>query len=94
MYKRLSNLEEKELEVIWLKIMPNKLPRILSCILIPCIYFTEMTEYAKIRHHVITCVDSVIRRHQECGVIITGDFNQMNDSFVKTHYTFSQIVSK
>ena len=27
MYKRLSNLEEKELEVIWLKIMPKKLPR-------------------------------------------------------------------
>ena len=40
-----------------------------------------MTEYAKMRDHVITCVDSVIRKHPECGVIITGDFNQMNDSF-------------
>ena len=38
MYKRLSNLEEKELEVIWLKIMPKKLPRKFSCILIACIY--------------------------------------------------------
>ena len=38
------------------------------------------------------CVDSVIRKHPECGVIITGDFNQMNDSFLKTHYKFSQIV--
>ena len=27
MYTILSNLEEKELEVIWLKIMPKKLPR-------------------------------------------------------------------
>ena len=44
------------------------------------------------REHVITCVGSVIRKHPECGVIITGDFNQMNDSFLKTHYTFSQIV--
>ena len=34
MYKRLSNLEEKELEVIWLKIMPKKVPRKLSCILL------------------------------------------------------------
>ena len=25
MYKRLSNLEKKELEVIWLKIVPTKL---------------------------------------------------------------------
>ena len=92
MYKRLSNLEETELEVIWLKIMPKKLPRKFSCILISCIYFTQMTEYAKMREHVITCVHSVIRKHPECGVILTGDFNQMNDSFLKTHYKFSQIV--
>ena len=72
--------------------MPKKLPRKFSCILIACIYFTQMTEYAKMRDHVITCVDSVIRKHPECGVIITGDFNQMNDSFLKTHYKFSQIV--
>ena len=51
-----------------------------------------MTEYAKMREHVITCVDSVIREHPECGVILTGYVNQMNDSFLKTHYTFSQIV--
>ena len=92
MYKRLSNLEEKELEVIWLKIMPNKLPKIFSCILIARIYFIQMTEYAKMRDHLITCVDSVIRKHPECGVLITGDINQMNDSFLKTRYTFSQIV--
>ena len=51
-----------------------------------------MTDYAKMREHVITCVDSVIRKHPECGVIITGYFDQMNDSFLKTHYTFSQII--
>ena len=52
MYKRLSNLEENELEVIWLKIIPKKVCRKLSCILIACIYFTQMTEYAKMREHV------------------------------------------
>ena len=51
-----------------------------------------MTEYAQMREHVITRVDSVIRKHPECGVIITGYFNQMNYSFLKTHNKFSQIV--
>ena len=51
-----------------------------------------MTEYAKMRDHLLTCVESVIRKHPECGVIITGDSNQVNDSFLKTHYKFSQIV--
>ena len=92
MYKTLSNQEEKELEVIWLKIMPKKVPRKFSCILIACIYFTQMTEYGKMREHVITCVDSLIRKHLEYGIIITGDFNQMNDSFLRTNYKFSQIV--
>ena len=82
MYKILSNLEEMELEVIWLKIMPTKLPRKFYCIIIACIYFTQMTEYAKMRDHLITCLDGVIRKHPECGVIITEDFNQMNDSFL------------
>ena len=53
--------------------------------------FTQMTDYAKMRDHLIPCVDSVIRKHPECGVIITGDFNQTNDSFLKTHNNFSQI---
>ena len=88
-YKILGDLEKKELEVIWLKIMPKKIPGQLSCILIACIYFTQMTEYSKMRKHLITCVDSVIRKHPECGVIITGDFNQMNDSFLETHSKFS-----
>ena len=73
MYEGLSNLEEKELGVIWLKIMPKQISRKLSYILIACIYFTQMTEYAKMREHLITCVDGVIRKHPECGVIITGD---------------------
>ena len=46
----------------------------------------------KERDHLVTCVDGFIWKHPECGVIITGDFNQMNDSFLKTHYKFSQIV--
>ena len=33
MHNILSNLEENELEVIWLKIKPEKMPRKLSCIL-------------------------------------------------------------
>ena len=41
MYKRLSNLEEKELEVIWLKIMAKKLPRKFSCIPIACILHSD-----------------------------------------------------
>ena len=35
-YKRLDSSEVPELEVIWIKIMPKKLPRKFSCILVAC----------------------------------------------------------
>ena len=44
------------------------------------------------RDHIIACVDTVIRSHPECGGIITGDFNQLQDNFLRTHYRFVQVV--
>ena len=76
-YKRLVGMEGAELEVIWFKIMPKKMPRKFTCILLGCIYFTQQTVFLQMRDHIITCVDTVIRSHPECGVIITGDFNQL-----------------
>ena len=42
-YKRLVDMEDAELEVIWFKIMPKKMPRKFTCILLACIYFTQQT---------------------------------------------------
>ena len=73
--------------------MPKRLPRTVSCILIACIYYTQQTDYLKMREHIITSIDAVIRKHPDCGIIVTGDFNQLNDNFLKTHYPFVQIVN-
>ena len=91
-YKRLVDMEDTELEVMWIKIMPKKMPRKFTCILLACIYFTQQTVFSQMRDHIITCVDTVLRSHPECGVIITGDFNQLHDNFLRTHYRFVQVV--
>ena len=94
LYSRLIAYEDDELEVVWIKVMPKRLPRTVSCILIACIYYTQQTDYLKMReHNIITSIDAVIRKHPDCGIIITGDFNQLNDNFLKTHYRFVQIVN-
>ena len=91
---RLNNIEEDELEVTWVKIMPKRLPRIFSCILLACIYYKQQTDYVKRRdHNIIACIDLVIRKHPQSGVIIAGDFNQLKDNFLKTHYRFVQTVN-
>ena len=45
------------------------------------------------RYYLIMGIDTMIRKHPECGVIITGDFNQLNDTFLKVHYRFVQVVN-
>ena len=93
MYKRLNDMEVHDLEVMWIKVMLKKTPRKFSCILVACLYYTPKTEYLKIRDYLITNIDTVMRKHPECGVIITGDFNQLRDTFMKTHYRVVQVVN-
>ena len=41
LYSRLIAYEDDELEVVCIKVMPKRLPRTVSCILIACIYYTQ-----------------------------------------------------
>ena len=37
--------------------------------------------------------DTSVRIYPECGVILTGDFNQLNENFLITHFRFIQVVN-
>ena len=41
----------------------------------------------------ITSLDSILRCYPEFGIILTGDFNQMRDSFLRVHYGYAQLVN-
>ena len=85
MYKRLNDMEFHDLEVMWINVMPKKMPRKFSCILLACIYYyTPKTDYLKIRDQLITNIDTEMRKHPECGVIITSDFNQLPVNYENT----------
>ena len=38
LYTRIVELEDQSFEVLWLKLMPKKLPRAFSCIILACMY--------------------------------------------------------
>ena len=89
----MSILEDEDLEVLWLKIMPKRSPRKISCVLLACIYFTQDTDFLRMRDHLITGLDKTLRKHPDCGILITGDSNQLNDTFLRTHYRLVQVVT-
>ena len=60
--------------------------------MLTCIYYTAQSDYLAVPEHIITCIDRAIRLHQDCGIIVTGDVNQMNDTFLRIHYRLCQVV--
>ena len=61
--------------------MPKKLPRAFSSIILACIYHPPGVNSAAMWDHVINGVDYMVRKHPNCCVLLTGDFNQLNDKF-------------
>ena len=45
------------------------------------------------REYIIATLDGILRRHPDCGIILTGDFNQLRDMFLRTQYGFAQLVN-
>ena len=44
------------------------------------------------REYMINSVDTILRGSPECGVILTGDFNQFKDTFLRIRYGYEQLV--
>ena len=63
MYERLDDTEDDEHEVLRIKLKPKDLP-------------PPGADNGSLREYLITSLDTVLRRSPECGVILSGDFNQ------------------
>ncbi len=93
-YDRLPDIESDDLEVLWLKIKPKHLPRSISCIILACVCHPPRDDNRVMSEYLMQCLDVVIRRHPDCGLLLTGDFNQLRDWFLRAHYGLVQVVDK
>ena len=48
---------------------------------------------SSMREYLIATLDGILRCHPDCGIILTGDFNQLRDMFLRTQYGFAQLVN-
>ena len=89
-YKRLTDLEDGVHEALWLTMRPPKLPRMVSMLAIGCIYHPPDANNSSMYHYLISCIDSILRRSPQAGMIISGDFNQLKDKFLSDHAIWLQ----
>ena len=78
-----------------LRMRLHKLPRRFASIVIACIilYHPPNSDNSIMREYIIATLDDILRRHPDCGIILTGDFNQLRETFLRTQYGFAQLVN-
>ena len=93
-YDQLHYIEDVEHEVLWIKLKPNKLSRKYSFIIIACIYHPPGVDNGSLWVYLITNLDTVLRRIPDCGVVFIGDFNQINNLFLRTYYGYNEFSKR
>ena len=82
-----------QLECIWVKIRPTRLPRGISSIVLCAVYITTNSPHQEhLLEHILQNIDNLRTDNPEIGIVVLGDFNRMNvNSLVRGNDMF-QIV--
>ena len=87
----LETREDGHFEVLLILTRQPKMPREISHILIGVVYQTPGNENWALSQYLIRCLDRVVKLHPAVKVILTGDFNQFQDSQI-TSFPLKQVV--
>lgn len=93
--KRLLHLEDDEKEVLWLKLLPKRLPRPFSCMAVAGIYFPPGNTVAEGRDmidYLTQCLDTLLRENPSAGILLAGDFNQLDLKNLCRNFSLRKLV--
>ena len=92
-YNRQGYLESNDVESLWVLVRDKCMPRQYSQILIVVVYVPpNACDYTTI-NHIVAGVDDTLRKHPHPGVMLIGDFNQLNDTHLR-NYPLRQVVRR
>ena len=89
--QRLSEFNCDDVESLWLIFRASRMPRLVSHVVFGVIYYPPNADSASTLSHIIGCLDNITQKHPQAGIILCGDFNQLNDRALLS-YPLKQIV--
>jgi hypothetical protein len=93
--KHINDLEESVLETMWLTIIPCSLPREYSILVIRAIYHTpKPTPDSPMLQHIYKSLDTLLQKHPDAAIFLIGDFNTLDDRYLRQSYKLKQIFKK
>ena len=91
-YKRLSDMEDPEIEVLWSYIRPSRLPRGTPCIIVGTVYHPPRSDDSAMLDYLTTTLISLESLYPGCGIQLTGDFNQLRIQRILAQFKMKQLV--
>ena len=92
-YNRMGYMESNDVEFLWVLVRGKCMPRQFSHILIVVVYVQpNACDYTTI-NHIVAGVDDTLKKHPHVGVMLIGDFNQLNDTHLR-NYLLGQVVRR
>ena len=87
----LGDLSKPPLESLWLLFRRSRMPRSVTHLLIGCIYHPPSACNSTMISHIMETLDFCSKKHPNLRVILTGDFNKLPDSALRS-YPLRQVV--
>ncbi|CAB4034046.1 RNA-directed DNA polymerase from mobile element jockey, partial [Paramuricea clavata] len=81
------------IQVLWTQISPQRLPRGISSIVIGTVYHPPSSMDFLMLDYLYNSLSSIEASFPGCGIILLGDFNQLNGSRLCNFYKLKQIVN-
>ena len=94
-FKTLNDLYHPKLEVLWVHLRPARLPRGFPCIVAGTVYhrlYPNRASDATMIDYLLSSLTTIEGVYPGCGILLTGDFNQLNISRILTQFKLKQLV--
>ena len=91
-FEILSQYHNDQFEVLWVKARPYKLPRGLSCIIIGSIHHPPSANDRNMIDFLTEQLCLIESTYYNCGLILLGDFNNLNCHRLNNHFSLKQLV--
>ena len=89
----IPNLCTPDVEGLWLRLRPFRLPRELSCIFVGVFYHPPLADNNVLQDYLISTVDKLLLDHPNTGIMILGDFNHFDYKTLCRHSSLKQTVN-
>ena len=92
-FEILENLHNEQIEVLWIKTRPTRLPRGVPCVITGTLYHPPNASDDIILDYLAKSLTDLEGRYPECGIVLAGDFNRLKVSRLSHQFRMKQLVN-